>query len=56
MVEVSQIPEFTPKNVQTQEQRTQLFWVKVAVENSSGKLKPGLPADALRWPGAGNGR
>ena len=58
VVEVSQIPEFTPKNVQTQEQRTQLvFWVKVAVENSSGKLKPGLPADALfDGQGAGNGR
>ncbi|HOJ20882.1 MAG TPA: HlyD family efflux transporter periplasmic adaptor subunit [Armatimonadota bacterium] len=58
VVELSQIPEFTPKNVQTQEQRTQLvFWVKVAVENSSGKLKPGLPADALfDGQGAGNGR
>lgn len=58
VTELSRIPEFTPKNVQTQEQRTQLvFWVKVAVENPSAELKPGLPADALfAGQGATDGR
>jgi HlyD family secretion protein len=39
--------EFTPKNVQTKEERTKLvFGVKIEVENPDGALKPGLPADA----------
>jgi HlyD family secretion protein len=47
-VEVSQTPEFTPKNIQTREQRVQLvFWVKIAIENPQGELKPGMPADAV---------
>lgn len=38
--------EFTPKNVQTQEERVKLvFEVKVSVENRNGELKPGMPAD-----------
>lgn len=38
--------EFTPKNVQTQEERVKLvFGVKVSVKNVSGELKPGMPAD-----------
>lgn len=38
--------EFTPKNVQTHEDRVKLvFAVKVSVENSDGGLKPGMPAD-----------
>jgi HlyD family secretion protein len=48
VVEVSQTPEFTPKNIQTREQRVQLvFWVKIAIENPQGELKPGMPADAV---------
>jgi len=38
--------EFTPKNVQTQEERVKLvFGVKVSVTNQSDELKPGMPAD-----------
>jgi HlyD family secretion protein len=38
--------EFTPKNVQTQEERVKLvFGVKVSVTNVNDELKPGLPAD-----------
>jgi HlyD family secretion protein len=38
--------EFTPKNVQTQEERVKLvFGVKVSVKNISDELKPGMPAD-----------
>lgn len=40
--------EFTPKNVQTVEERARMvFAVEVAVDNPDGKLKPGMPADAL---------
>lgn len=38
--------EFTPKNVQTQEERVKLvFAVDVRVDNPEGILKPGMPAD-----------
>ncbi len=44
---ISQEPEFTPKNVQTQEERTKLvFAVKIEMENEDLALKPGMPADA----------
>ncbi|MDA8234604.1 MAG: efflux RND transporter periplasmic adaptor subunit [Clostridia bacterium] len=40
--------EFTPKNVQTKEERVNMvFAVKVTVEDPKDKLKPGLPADIL---------
>ena len=40
--------EFTPKNVQTTEDRLKLvFAVKIEVTNPDGSLKPGLPADAV---------
>ncbi len=39
--------EFTPKNVQTQEERVRLvFAVKITVDNPDQELKPGMPADA----------
>ncbi|MFQ5854970.1 MAG: HlyD family secretion protein [Anaerolineae bacterium] len=39
--------EFTPRNVQTQEQRANLvFAVKVSLDNPEHLLKPGMPADA----------
>jgi len=45
---ISQVAEFTPKTIQTKEERvTQVFGVKVEVPNPLFKLKPGLPADAL---------
>jgi len=38
--------EFTPKNVQTKEERVKLvFGVKVSVSNVHDELKPGMPAD-----------
>lgn len=44
---VSQVAEFTPKNVQTPEERAKLvFRVKVALANGDGLFKPGMPADA----------
>jgi HlyD family secretion protein len=47
VVYISPNAEFTPKNVQTKEERTKLvFGVKIEVDNSDGALKPGLPADA----------
>jgi len=38
--------EFTPKNVQTQEERVNLvFAVKISLDNPDHRLKPGMPAD-----------
>jgi HlyD family secretion protein len=43
---ISSEAEFTPKNVQTQEERVKLvFGVKVSVKNVNNELKPGMPAD-----------
>ena len=40
--------EFTPKNVQTKEERiTTVFAVKIKLENKDQRLKPGMPADAI---------
>jgi HlyD family secretion protein len=40
--------EFTPKNVQTREERVNMvFAVKVALSNLDHALKPGMPADAV---------
>lgn len=45
---ISPLAEFTPKNVQTKEERTKLvFGVRIEAENPDGALKPGLPADAV---------
>ncbi len=47
VVFISPIAEFTPKNVQTKEDRTKLvFGVKLEVDNKEGILKAGMPADA----------
>jgi HlyD family secretion protein len=47
VVYISPVAEFTPKNVQTKEERTKLvFGVKIEVPNPQGTLKPGMPADA----------
>lgn len=44
---ISSVAEFTPKNVQTPEERAKLvFKVKVALPNPDGVFKPGMPADA----------
>jgi len=40
--------EFTPRNVQTEEERVNLvFAVKVVIPNPDHALKPGMPADAV---------
>ena len=40
--------EFTPKTVQTFEERVKLMYrVKIALDNPALELKPGMPADAL---------
>ncbi len=45
--------EFTPRNVQTKEDRTRLvFRIKVTLPNPDGLLKPGMPADATLQPAA----
>ncbi len=44
---VAEVAEFTPKNVQTPEERAKLvFRVKVGVDNPDGVFKPGMPGDA----------
>ncbi len=45
---ISPEAEFTPKNIQTKDERTKLvFAVKIRVKNPSFELKPGMPADAV---------
>ena len=44
---VSPVAEFTPKNVQTPDERAKLvFRIKVRLENPDGIFKPGMPTDA----------
>ncbi len=53
---ISADAEFTPKNVQTAEERVNLVYaVKVMIQNPERKLKAGMPADAelLLLPSAG---
>jgi HlyD family secretion protein len=46
--------EFTPKNVQTRDERIKLVYrIKVSVDNADGLFKPGMPSEAhLRAAGA----
>ncbi len=45
---ISDQAEFTPKNVQTQEERVSMvFGVEVRLLNADHALKPGMPADAI---------
>lgn len=47
VVSISNKAEFTPKTIQTKDERVKLvFAVKVMIENSDMILKPGMPADA----------
>lgn len=47
IIYISDKAEFTPKNVQTKDDRTKLvFGVKIEVPNADQLLKPGMPADA----------
>jgi HlyD family secretion protein len=49
--------EFSPKNVQTRDERAKLMYrVKVTLPNPDGVFKPGMPADVyLESDGAGHG-
>lgn len=48
VVFISSSAEFTPKNIQTKDERTKLvFSVKVKISNPDGVLKAGIPADVL---------
>ncbi len=45
---ISPQAEFTPKNVQTEEERIKLvFRIKVTLKNPDQELKPGLPVDVI---------
>lgn len=47
IIYISPEAEFTPKNIQTQDERTKLvFAVKIRIPNQNFELKPGMPADA----------
>lgn len=51
LVFVSGQGEFTPKSVQTFDERVKtMYRIKVAVENPEHLLKPGMPADAILQP------
>ncbi len=48
IIYISPEAEFTPKNIQTREDRVKLvFAVKIELANPEGQLKPGLPAEAV---------
>ena len=47
VAQVSDKPEFTPRNVATAEERLNTFYaVEIRLDNPDGALKPGMPADA----------
>lgn len=47
VVRINEKAEFTPKSIQTKQDRTRLvFGVKVALENQDGALMPGMPIEA----------
>jgi len=51
---ISSQAEFTPKNVQTAEERVKLVYrIKIDIPNPDMELKPGMPADADIWLGDG---
>ncbi|HPD21872.1 MAG: efflux RND transporter periplasmic adaptor subunit [Desulfomonilia bacterium] len=45
---ISSEAEFTPKSVQTEEERVNLVYrIKISLKNPNQELKPGMPADAV---------
>ncbi len=47
VIRISNKAEFTPKNIQTKEERVnQVYSVKIKIPNPELRLKPGMPADA----------
>jgi HlyD family secretion protein len=50
---VSPQAEFTPKNVQTPEERAKLVYkIEIDLDNADGLFKPGMPAEARLQPSA----
>ena len=48
VIYISPSAEFTPKNIQTKDERTKLVYaVKVHIHNPDFELKDGMPADAV---------
>ncbi|MBN1121707.1 MAG: efflux RND transporter periplasmic adaptor subunit [Anaerolineae bacterium] len=48
VVNIGREAEFTPRNVQTEEERVNLvFAVEIKIDNEGGELKPGMPADVV---------
>lgn len=48
VIHIADQAEYTPRNVQTQEDRqTTVFEIKLALNNPNGMLKPGMPADVV---------
>lgn len=48
---ISQQAEYNPRLSLTQDERAnQVFWVKIALSNDEGIMKPGMPADAIFQP------
>ena len=51
---ISPKAEFTPRNVQTADERSKLVYrVKVTADNKEGVLKPGMPIEAELQPAGG---
>jgi len=48
VVRIADEAEYTPRNVQTQEERQNtVYAIELAVKNDGGKMKPGMPADVV---------
>lgn len=48
IMEISPKGEFTPKSIQTRQERTNIVYaVKVRIDNPNGIFKPGMPADVI---------
>jgi HlyD family secretion protein len=51
VVSISNKAEFTPRTIQTKDERVKLMYaVKISIENPGAELKPGMPADATILP------
>lgn len=51
VIRIADQAEYTPRNVQTEEdRRTTVFAIELSVEDQDGNLKPGMPADVTFLP------
>jgi multidrug resistance efflux pump len=51
VIYISDQAEYTPRNVQTQEERQNtVYAVRLSLKNTAGILKPGMPADVVFYP------